>query len=418
MKKALVLLTCFVCLTSCSQQNSNKESTVPLSEINISNENAIAALNEINNITCCESFELTIPEQLETVSSFSYGWGNKKPNKEFYDEFVNTFAYLFPEKQINGELLRYYGENSYIEFDDNGNLSKNMNLVKDYYDDIIDGIEDVHHFYYDEAAEYGADYRQNYICAIFANPICGNLSNFNKGKIAQITQIDMYLEVFNPDMYFEYIETYNPNSGQVYHLNDKDVAIYDAVHFYENYINNMPIPKEKTNGMKMCVVSVDVYKVKDGTYGYYFQTAREYGGLPFDYRKSGTVYSGNYGYDVDICNGFMVESNDIDQTYGIYLSGTVINEKKYDRIIPFEKAAELIGDNLTNNVVFQLEKSEIVYCMKTTDLGVSEIEKIKQDTEAAWKFTLFNPNDQKKYICYVDAIDGSDFRYYTISMEQ
>lgn len=390
-----------------------ESSTVPIDEIYIGNAEVIDILSDTDNITHAESFEIVIPENLDHISTFTYGWGKEQSNKDFYESYLELFEYLFPHKQINKDILRYYGENSKPEYDDDGTFLHNMNTVNSHYEDIINGKEDVLYFYYDEAAEFGADHTKNYVCALFANPICGNFSNFNKGKTANITKTDMYLETFQPASYFVKIASHSPESEEVYRLADKEISIKDAVDFYENYINNLPFPSVKTDSMKMCVVSVDVFRVSDDMYGYGYHVAREYEGIPFDYRREGTSYSADYGYDIDMSSGFMIESNDVDKAYGIYLRGTADNKKEYTNIISFENAVKTVSKSLTQDVEFRLEKAELVYCQKSADQS-KPVNEIFQETAPAWKFTLFNPNDSRSYICYIDAHNGENFRYYTI----
>ena len=76
------------------------------------------------------------------------------------------------------------------------------------------------------------------------------------------------LDSYNPIDYLTYIATYAPDSKESYKLLDKEIPINEAVDFYEHYINGLPYPRDKN--FKTVVISVEVYKVTDNVYGYYF----------------------------------------------------------------------------------------------------------------------------------------------------
>lgn len=70
---------------------------------------------------------------------------------------------------------------------------------------------------------------------------------------------------------------------------------------------------------------------------------------------------------------------------------------------------------MTDGVVFEIQKIELVYAeipTKTSE-GYIDIENPSSSVSPAWKFTLYNSNDNLRYVCYLDAIDGENFRYYT-----
>lgn len=46
--------------------------------------------------------------------------------------------------------------------------------------------------------------------------------------------------------------------------------------------------------------------------------------------------------------------------------------------------------------------------------GYIDTENQSSKIEPSWRLTLYNPKDQLAYVCYVDAIDGGNFRYYKI----
>ena len=66
---------------------------------------------------------------------------DRESNKDFYNSFIETMQFLFPSHKINNQFLYYYGNNSYYEVDDNGNVVNDLHKVNDYYNKIInDGL--------------------------------------------------------------------------------------------------------------------------------------------------------------------------------------------------------------------------------------------------------------------------------------
>ena len=193
------------------------------------------------------------------------------------------------------------------------------------------------------------------------------------------------------------------------------MAVCDAVKFFENYINHLPCPQEKN--VKTIVVSVDVYRVNKNTYGYNMMTTKECQGIPFDHIREGS-YDGRLGYDDYSGTGgsaFMVESDDADIINGYYVKEDMRNIRKYSEIFSLESAIRHISKKMTKHVTFTVRKIELVYSQKDkkTKEGYVDIENRSARMKPAWKLTLENTNDELSYICYIDAVDGGNFRYCT-----
>ncbi len=136
-------------------------------------------------------------------------------------------------------------------------------------------------------------------------------------------------------------------------------------------------------------------------------------GIAFDYNydlgmtskmSDGKLYS-NFTNEA-----FMAKSNDIDFWYMIQpytkveYDGNVITN-----IIPLDRALSIMSEELTKNVVFEVNAIDFVYCPLAFEEDSSET-----SAEAAWKISAFNSNDNNTYIVYVNATDGK-LRYYTKS---
>ena len=115
----------------------------------------------------------------------------------------------------------------------------------------------------------------------------------------------------------------------------------------------------------------------------------------------------------------MVESDDVDVVYGYYANQYITSETAYKEIIPFEKACQIISEKMTDIVVFEVQRAELIYSeiMGKISDGYVDVENPTSSVSPTWKFTLHNPNDIYDYICYVDAVDGENFRYYRTPSE-
>ena len=382
---------------------------IPVKDISISIEDAAAGINEQPNLTAARDLVLDIPQDIESISEFTLQYSARQPNKDFYEDFLAMFSYLFPDREVDDEYLLYYGKNSRVEFDDDGNLIQDLNKVKDKYNDIIDGREDVLYFLYDESW-YDTLPCKNPVCAEFTSPICNDLSRFNKGKTVALLGNESGLEAFSPYYHCSIIDEYPPDSTESYPLLDKEIPICEAVSFFESYINNLPFPKEEA-AFDMRVEEVDVMEVDKDIYGYGFITTKVYNNIPFDYTRASASLGDSLEYDLVVGEGFMVESDDVDIVYGIYRSHTVHDEVVYDEMISLPTAAKIIGSSLSDKVTFEVCKAELFYCPEFVKEKGADVEDYIQPTAAAWKLTLFNPNDNLTYVCYVDAKDGGNFRY-------
>lgn len=425
-----LLVACTV--SSCNKKNEDNDKNVPqkssLSELSVTTDGAKKTFNKISNITASEDMRILVPNNINEIYSYTshpINDINMINMKDYYDDFMVLFQYLFPNHKINEEYWFYFGGSSKIEYDDEGNKIQDYNKVKDYYNEIISGSEGRVGFLYDETWYRDLTEWNDPVCLEIGNPMGYGYTTISKGKTVALNDLkilDIFtgftrypcLEVFDPADDMQKIASYSPESDQSYKLADKEMPINEAVAFFEEYVNSLPFPKEKN--CRTVVRSVDVFNVTKDVYGYYFNTNKEYLGVQFDYMKDGTVHSGYDNYSPTIGSGFMVESDDVDIILGTYLLETVEDSTAYEQIVSFENAAEIIGSNLTDEVTFDAQMIELIYTTtpKKADNGYIDIDDPSEKIEPAWKFTLYNPQDQLVYVCFINAINGENFRYYKI----
>ncbi len=434
--KAIIVLSVLLMLSlsGCSDNKSDVDKTgtketVPLSKISINTETANNILSSYSNLRIADDFVFGMSNDITQVYEYTMGVPSDIDMEEYYNEFKSMFEYLFPGHVLNNEFLFYIGDNSSFELDyDSGKIVKNYNKVSDWYNKVISGEEGRVAFLYDESWFRNITEWNSPVCLVLGNPIGYGYAVINKGKTEELGNCKVYdkalkaeryatLESCNPIDFLTYIATYAPDSKESYKLLDKEIPINEAVDYYEHYINGLPYPRDKN--FKTVVISVEVYKVTDNVYGYYFLTDKEYQGVPFDYIRDGTQLSNFIDYTSCGGNAFMVESDDVDVVYAYYANQYITSETAYKEIIPFEKACQIISEKMTDIVVFEVQRAELIYSeiMGKTSDGYVDVENPTSSVSPTWKFTLHNPNDIYDYICYVDAVDGENFRYYRTPSE-
>lgn len=423
------MLSIVCLLMGCNDNLDNKKSDiikkVSIAELDVTPESVKERVEDISNINVSKDMRILIPDDIKEIFSYTSRPDTDVNMKEYYNNFMELYNYIYPNHPMNEDYLIYCGGSSVIEYDDNGNTVRNYNKVSDYYDKIIDGSEGRVHFIYDESWYRDLDEWSNPVCLEIGNPIGYGYGIISKGRTIEITDLKTMdyisgevrypcLESFNPADHMNKIASFAPDSTESYRLTDREMPINEAVSFFENYVNNLPVPNEKN--CRTVVRSVDVYKTAEDNYGYFFNTNKEYLGVQFDYMKSGTVHSGYENYSPSIGSGFMVESTDVDIIDGIYLRETAENPTSFTEVVSFEEAVEIIADNLTNEVTFELQMIELIYTTEPAkdSSGYIDTENQSSKIEPSWRLTLYNPKDQLAYVCYVDAIDGGNFRYYKI----
>lgn len=247
---------------------------------------------------------------------------------------------------------------------------------------------------------------------LYQSPLyCGGLSSFNNGEYDKLFNQDQnkrrlelaYPQNMGPKVY----QTYQPESSEKVLIDNKQVPIKELVAAYENYINSIPTFYE-TN-VKTQVVSASTYQVPNSNnYCVGFTTTANYKGILFDYTKDGVTPE---GYQFHLGLGCMVRPDKVDSAYIIDKSYNITDEKEYDKMVSAENALEKVSDELTGEVVFDLQIVCLVYSVTTPPSY--EREKDIKKCVAEWKFTLYNKNDNQNYYCYVNACDGKGFHYYS-----
>lgn len=428
-----IVFCCFISFTACSNstilsddsQNSNNSHTSDNSVISIcslSNDEITKIIAGFDNLKATDTMFVDIPKE-----SHLYEYISKASTDcnfaDYYNEFLSVFEFLFPGHELNQEYLFYTGGQSSMEYGENGKRIKELNNVEDYYDDLASGNQGRVNLLYDETWKMDVTEWDSPVCLELGSPIGYGYAVINKGNVAYYSGmiddssqgIKRYpiLESYDPIDYFNVVGMYAPNSTERFQLADKEVSIKDAVEFFEDYVNDLPYPENAT--LNVAVSEVFVLEIEKNLFGYYFLTSGEYDNVPFDHVRSGMSYSSSFAYTFSGGNGFMLKSDDVDVVYSLRRLQVVEDPSYLPEIISLNDFLRITSESLTANVTFDVQKIEFVYSEQLIkdDQGKIDYETLPRKVSPSWKMTLYNANDNLTYVCYVDAKDGRNFRYYT-----
>ncbi|MDE6761678.1 MAG: hypothetical protein K2J90_13545 [Lachnospiraceae bacterium] len=429
----ILFVATVICFTGCANKEDSAKKAVgaiemtSLNHISASNEEVGKIIKSYPNFKISESLSIDVPLDVKEIFEYKANYSIDINMKDYDSEFMAMYEYLFPNHPFDDNYLFYYGGSSDMVYDDNtGELIEDYHKVKDWHDEIISGKEGKVNYLYDETWHRDITEWEPSVCLEIGNPIGYGYAIINKGRTVELSDSKIYDDMLQTDRYpilesydpvdsLEYIATYSPDSTKQYKLADQKISICNAVNFFEKYINSLPFPKQKN--AKTVVVDVDVYQVNKRTYGYNFLTTKEYQGIRFDHMRAAES-NGYYGFDDYsslLGSAFMVESKDVDILYGYYQSENMEEETNYQEIITLKSALKTVSEKLTDYVEFAVRKIELVYTQKysKTEDGYIDNENMSAEITPAWKITLDNPNDNLTYICYINAVDGGNFRYCT-----
>lgn len=365
-----------------------------------SREEVIDLLNRPDNLAVSGDLVLNIPDRAPILAFRTKTLDNiydiPQDFDALYSAFQEMYAYYFPERSLDENHLYYVGRDSDEDWDENDLLISSLHKVKDDLDTLRANQHGAVWLDYDEG--YGKDDKNG--CLEFNFGQDPEKSGVGTMDRRSIDWSEARLAAILP-----------PSSGQSFRLADKETTIAEAVRFFEDKIRRAPCPKERNCTVK--AAAVKVLALDNGCYGYQLLCAKEIGGISMEFSYGDTTETALSKYETihnEQC--FMVKSDEIEsfQACNPYL--IMENVRQFDSIVPFDAAVSLISSKLTAEVQFEVQRAELVYCqqpVKTAE-GYLDIYGYPADVTPVWKLTLFNPNDQLTYACYVSA-DGTDFNY-------
>lgn len=389
-----------------------EEDGEPLMEFDLSQSEIALACESLSNITSAEAVELFLPEDASTVYRFTEITPDSVDMKAAYDEFLELFVSLFPGHMFHEDALLFYHEEE-----------EDYRKVFDYEDEIVSGKLGRVDLVYDETylPELSKEWKDQ-VFLTSAYPAGYGATDVNKGKLAAMIQPVMvdesnkeercvHLSSLDPLDSLEYVAGYAPDSTEKIRLADGEIAINEAVAFYEDYVNNR-IPYPEDSNIRTVVWWVEVYRVSEDVCGIAFLTTAELQKVPYDYLKNATMHSGTTDSPI-VGEGFMIETTDVDFISGLFRKTDAKNIVAHKDIMDFKDALAVVSQNLAGGDVFTLQKIEFVYSrfFARTSEGYIDIENPTDEVIPEWKITLYSSKDDYQHICHVQAVDEPVFRY-------
>lgn len=375
------------------------------------------------NLKCAERLYINIPESASLYEYHTYSVHVPQfeyPSTQFLADFETAFKYLFPDREINPEFLKY---RKYWGYDyEKQDTIDEIGYVKD-----TENLPDQITLTYDEMPER---------TEVWTSPVyleipleIGLGGEINKGEAAYIAgkieydvltglnPSDTYnkLSSFYPSEFFKTVGTYTPQSEKSFMLSDGEMKICDAVKFAEDYINNIPISTGLTRNIRTSVYSVEVLQLGEDTYGYYFKTEPSFRGVIYEPAFSGS-YSGSRNYDATMLGGaLMVRSDDVDLIKGVFGSEWTFDVNVCQEIIPVEEAIKKVSEKLSQSVTFEVISVDLIYVGEYAKdgQGYINIDTYDASRRPAWRITTGNLNDDRTYICFVEAVGDGKFSYFS-----
>ncbi len=398
---------------------------VPFTSICITEDEVRALFEPFDNFSIANDFRINIPsinvlENYKTVSKIT------QDPAEYEQDFINIFEYIFPGKSMNEYALFYDSEKGsseerYESTEDGEQIMvSRYHLVKDDHDAIMSGDEGQVWYTYSEKrmSRYGyddkatEDEKNNPVSLELGVAMGYGYAWVEKGKS------------YNPSTV---IATYPPDSTEKFMLSGEEVAICDAVQYYEDFINNMPqVYRDyredgglKETPLETRVVEVDVCQLGDGQFAYHFNATRCYNGILFNYMRDGTSHSDTIGVEWghSLADAYMIRKNDMEVIESYYRCQQIEHTETLEKYLPLETAVDIVTSTITNFATFEVEKVELTYSPKyvLNDKGYIDVSGGNPTLYLlSWRFTFLNTNDNSYYVCYVNLNDSDSFRYYVI----
>lgn len=391
-------------------------STITLSEgkyaeennnrVNYTRDEVKEILSEKDNFTVADNFICDVPKEIESIKEFTLMYSSRQENEDFYKDFLAMFERIYPNEPFYEDCVFWYKET----WDEEGKYHHEILPLAETKEDFLNSGNSAKYMFYSTNEKEGAE--RNIFLEI-ASPVCNDLFNFNKGVLAEYRGLSKYafLETVVPHRAYYKVATHTADSDEKYTLLDgKEMSVKDAVKFYEDYVNTLPMSHTPTTNVR--VKEVDVFKCGENAYYYVFINTVSYDGINLSYlRMEDDCTSSSESYNKFIYSmGCMVVSDEVDYTYGIHRSFKMTEETSDSEIISFETAVDILSDAMVADYV--VTGAELLY---VPDMPADQrviIEDYKCHTSAKWKLTLYNESDGLYYHCYVNAKDGKGFERF------
>ena len=383
----------------------------------ISKDNINEILETTDNFSpSSEGIYFFLPEECDCVYTFANYYNFTEDGSKYKDSFLEAVKEVFPEHDVDEKNLMFVGKRFFKEFQNDSNAT--IPAYSDYKDLVDSGEEKVLYYVYQDIDSENAVFFES------TGYLGSNILRFNRAKGLRVVNkytgetMPSFLEVYSPNAYSNYVESYTPDSTESFKLINGETRICDAVSFFEDYMNNLSFLNN--DDVKTKVVRVDLFKfsydpeeheepIVDEKYEVYFYLMNytiEYKGVLFSYAEISGSSTFSHGYGSSINSfGAMVNNDEVEFIYEVQHLVYPKNMVKYENILSMKDVIEICSQKVTPNVEFSVLDIGLFYAQGGM-LGGLEGENQYHKVFPVWRMTLYNNNDERFYRCYVNALNG------------
>jgi hypothetical protein len=416
MKKltAIITLICLVFVVTACSNNKVNNNDEKINLIDISNYTQIktefenSKKKKYDNLSFSDNVDILYPENIESVSELKIT-PKKITNSELYDSYQKILKNLMGINEPETENSFFLDEDGSLlnapdsPISDGAETEFLYPFFDEYKEQILSEELPVQFFLYQtDTAEFHDN--DSYLLS------GANMTIMNKGRFVKKLR-DISIASWNPMMdYGEITANYiYPHTDKTEHsLPNGNMNISEITASAEKYLNdNLP---EKMFANDYFVYRIQV--LENAEFGQAFRllfTPKE-NDVPFDYLENQSELIGdeNREYVYNTAEVLMSKENDTEYIYGLNTCDYEQIGEKFTEIISLSSALNIINEEITNNLNFEISLIEFMYCPYYSD-DTSNI----QTAHPCWKITSYNNNDDMTYRYYVDALNG-EFRYTSL----
>lgn len=385
---------------------------------------------ENTNYKLSKNFYSHVPKEIETIYTFVKYYPEADAVYDLCNDFFTLYKYLYPFDALNERNLFYFGVNS--------NNQRNNDDVKNYnenYEELMsESPTDIYYLFYSpyfQPSQLKNQTEENHFLEL-GNPVGYSLTNFNKGALSkyvsskEVENDKRFLETFTNPAKFSAFDSntgeyagyprvsYAVSSTDSIKMTDgKEMRICDAVEYYENYINSLPLSRNPDLDIR-CKQVISYEIGENNECALYFLTEQVYAGIPFDIKPNGlhVIGGGDDNYEQYLSMGYMSQTDDVDAAYGFGRYMCAENIQEYHNIVSLKDALKCCYDSMSDYTQWEILSAELVYCAKRGKMAEPPHQGVVYNVKPCYKFVIYNEIDSLEYAVYIDSLTCELERYY------
>ncbi|MCM1488327.1 MAG: hypothetical protein NC203_08180 [Firmicutes bacterium] len=374
---------------------------IKLSELRENKASEISAVTSAGyeNLSLSEDFVLEIPDS-DTLYQLGLSGRADLDGEEYCMRFEKLFDGLFgglyTEEELK-ELIRFNPSTDRDGLVKNAyDYPSNLPLYYSYKDKIISGEIGVF--------EILTDTDRCYLDVFASGYVHGFSRGVSKSKYCESNFT--FIGFWTPDPENYTVTPCNMEDNTPRQLIDGGVSPAEAAELTEKFLNEVFL----AGGNNITATAAEVYDVDfgSGEHGYFIKTGSCYKGVPFFVPRQQVDADHNGGsggrkfFSFDSGEAFMVKKGETDVAVGLNTFYDVKENREFDSVIPFSKAAEICSGALSSYTSFNVLRADLVY----TKFYENEEEHTRFEAIPTWHLTALNQNDGMGYDIWVNAITG------------